>query len=123
MAWDDDYYYDGGMVSDSATRKRKKSSKPKLPRFPRKSIFRKVPRTDFGSAMGGLTMGMIFIFPALAALLMGSFKVWLLVVGIIGAFFGLIVQSGKFALVMMGAMVIFTLLGFVSIGLFIAIFS
>ncbi|MGG0845608.1 hypothetical protein [Peribacillus simplex] len=60
MSQDEEYYYsnDGGMVSDSATR-RPKSSKTKIPKF--KRITRRVPHTEFGEMMGGLTLGMLFV--------------------------------------------------------------
>lgn len=73
--------------------------------------------------MGNLTMGMLVIFPLLAGLLMGAFIVWLLVVGILGLIGLIFSKDFIVALIIMGVIVIFTLLGFVSIGFFIAFFG
>jgi len=64
----EEYSNDGGMLFDSASRKRKSSSKTKIPKF--KRMTRNVPRTEFGEAMGGFMVGMTFVFPVLAFLSM-----------------------------------------------------
>lgn len=66
------YPNDGGMVSDSATR-RSKSSKTKIPKF--KRMTKRVPHTEFGEMMGNLTIGMLFVFPVITLLTMSFPKV------------------------------------------------
>ncbi|MFJ8256419.1 hypothetical protein ACIQ4Z_03945 [Peribacillus asahii] len=121
MSDNDEYYYDGGMVSDSATRKRK-SSKTKLPRF-KPIVKKRVPRTEFGTVMGNLTMGMLLIFPAIALLTMAFPIAVFSIVGIIVLLTWLFSQDFKFALIILGVCLAPVLLGFVSIGFYIAIFG
>lgn len=90
---------------------------------PKRSIFRKVPPTEFGSAMGGLTVGMLIIFPILALLLIGSFTTWLVVVGIFALLGLVLTQDFVVAGIMAGAMAVFTLLGFISLGFYMIIFG
>ena len=115
------YSNDGGMVSDSALRKRK-SSKTKIPKF-KPIVKKRVPRTDFGQAMGGLTMGMLIIFPAIALLTMAAPMVVFSIIGIIVLLTWATTQDRKFALIILGICLAPVLLGFVSIGFYMAIFG
>ncbi|MEF2097302.1 hypothetical protein V3595_22035 [Bacillus sp. CFBP9009] len=115
MSQDEEYYSnDGGMVSDSATR-RPNSSKTKIPKF--KWVTKKVPPTEFGAIMGNLTLGMLFVFPAIALLTMEAPKVIFSIIGIIFLFTWLS-SSIRFALIILGLCLAVVLLGFVSIGFY-----
>ncbi|MFJ8246930.1 hypothetical protein [Peribacillus asahii] len=117
---DEEYYsYDGGMVSDSATRKRK-SSKTKIPHF-RPIVSKRVPRTEFGEMMGNLTLGMVFVFPVIAFLTMSFPKVIFSIIGLIVLVTWLMSQRVSTALIVLGICLAPVLLGFLSIGLFMAI--
>jgi len=117
----EEYSNDGGMVSDSALRKGKSSSKTKIPKF--RKITRNVPRTEFGEAMGGFTVGMTFVFPALAFLSMAYPVGFFSTIGVISLIIGLWAQSVKGALFTLGICLGMVLLGFVSIGILMAILS
>lgn len=120
----EDYYTtqgDGGPVSDSAIRKHR-AKKTKIPRF-RPIVKKKIPRTGFGEAMGGLTMGMLIIFPVIALLTMAFPKVVLLIIGLISFFVGIFSNSFKSGLLALGICLAPIVLGFISIGIYMAIFG
>jgi hypothetical protein len=122
MSWEDDginYYGNDGMVGDSS-RRRSKTSKSKVPRF-KPIVKKKIPSTDFGQAMGGLTMGMLLIFPAIALLTVAAPKVIFSIIGLIALITWLTTQNGKFALIILGVCLAPVVLGFVSLGLFMLI--
>ncbi|MGG6362243.1 hypothetical protein ACQ5SI_23945 [Peribacillus frigoritolerans] len=68
-------------------------------------------------------MGMLFVFPALAGLCMAYPVGFLSTIGVISLIVGLLVQSVYGALITLGVILGMVLLGFISIGLFAAIFS
>ena len=114
------YSNDGGMVSDSTLRKRK-SSKTKLPNLKLSRVSRRVPHTEFGEVMGYLTMGMLFVFPLIAFLSMIFPKVVFSTIGIIALVIWGMSQRLSNTLIFVGICLVIELLGFLSIGLFMAI--
>lgn len=124
MAWDDDNYSGGSdtfnTVGSTYTSKRRKTKLPHLRPIVKKR--KRVPRTDFGEAMSGLTLGMLFVFPTLAGLAMAFPLGFFSIIGVIALIIGLWSQSVKAALIILGICLGMVLLGFLSIGLFMAIF-
>jgi hypothetical protein len=124
MSWEDDdnyYSYDGGMLGDSP-RRRKSSGKTKIPKF-KPIVKKRVPRTEFGTIMGNLTMGMLLIFPAIALLTMAFPIAVFSIIGIIALITWASTQDGRFALIVLGVCLAPVLLGFVSIGFYMMIFG
>lgn len=119
---EDEYYSsDGGMVSDSALRKRK-TNKTKIPNF-RPIVRKKVPRTEFGEVMGNLTFGMLFVFPVIALLTMSFPLEVISIIGIIALVIWGMSQRFSNALIFVGICLALELLGFLSIGIFMALFG
>lgn len=119
MSWEDEnsnYSSDGWMLGDSS-RRRKRHTKTKIPKF-KPIVKKKIPPTEFGQAMGGLTMGMLLIFPAIALLTIAAPKVIFSIVGIIPLITWAFTQSGKFALLILGVCLAPVILGFVSLGFY-----
>ncbi|MCM3394870.1 hypothetical protein [Cytobacillus oceanisediminis] len=117
---EDEYYSnDGGMVSDSALRKRK-SDKTKIPNF-RPIVRKKVPRTEFGEVMGNLTFGMLFIFPLIAFLTMSFPLEVISIIGVIALVIWGMSQRFSNAIIFIGICIGIELLGFLSIGILMAI--
>lgn len=120
MSEEEYYSNDGGMVSDSATRKHK-SSKTKIPNIKIPRVPKRVPHSEFGNIMGNLTLGMLFVFPAIALLTVAFPKAVFSIIGLIVLVTGLWSQSFKGALIVLGICLAPVVLGFLSIGLFMAI--
>src|SRR4051794_14530792 len=113
MAWDDDDNYSGGSdtFNTVGSTYKSKRSKTKIPHL-RPLVKKRVPRTDFGEAMGGLTVGMLFVFPALAGLAMAFPLGFFSIIGVISLIIGLCSQSVKGGLFFLGICLGMVALGF-----------
>lgn len=119
----EDYYSgDGGMLSDNG-KSGKKSAGGKKHKVKFRKMTRHVPRTEFGEIMGGLTIGMLLIFPALAMLTVVYPWQMLGIIAIIGCLFWVFTEDYIVGLLVAGSFVGMIVLGFVSIGILTAIFT
>ncbi|MBT2641686.1 hypothetical protein J7I80_05585 [Bacillus sp. ISL-41] len=121
MGWEDENYYtsDTGMLGDSPRRKKSSSRKRRVPHY-RPIVRKRIPRTDFGEAMGGLAVGMFFVFPVLATLSMVFPVGFFGIVAIIGLFTWL-VSDWQMAAIIVGLIIGMVVLGFVSLGILMAL--
>lgn len=122
---DNDYWsYDGGMVSDNAKGKsRGKASKGRVPKLSilKATRSRRIPRTEFGEAMGGFTVGLVFVFPAITAMTLAFPLEVLGIVGIIACLFWVFTQRFFFAVVCVGLYIAMFLLGLITMGILASI--
>lgn len=106
---------DGWWSSDQTDYKYKRK-KTKIPHF-RPIVKKRVPHTEFGSIMGGLMAGMIFVFPFLA-LLAQAFPVGFFLIGFLIAFtVGTTTNKISNAFIFAGLFLLMVGLGFVSLGI------
>lgn len=118
---EDNYSSQTDMLSDSS--KRKNNSKIQKQTSSYQRMFKKVPETEFGSIMGNLTFGMLIIFPIIAILTKAYPIAVFLIILLIFLLTLIFSRSIKFSLIILGVSIAPVILGFISLGFYIALLT